>query len=103
MHSLHGDIHDMGLQDGCAECEYHAKDPFRSLDREMLAKLVVLTLEMRMNRESIAFPRTENEAIARANVMNTLERFGRIVEAMVAADRIEDLKAYYRQCWRIEF
>jgi len=100
MHNPHPDIHEHGLQDGCVACYEHAEKPTSNLDTEMLSNLVLLTLEMRSG-ESNARPRTETEAIARANVMNILEQAGKIMEAMLHVGELDELVYYYRHYWRI--
>jgi hypothetical protein len=103
MHSAHGDIHEIGLQDNCSACEEHAENPFSSLDDEMLDNLIRLTLDMRMCPEKKKQPRSENEAIARAQIMNTLERTGKMLEVMQRDANVGMVLIYFERFWRIEF
>jgi len=104
MHSVHGDIHEIGLQDDCQDCELHANDPFKSLDSIMLAQLVTLAITMRMDIKQ-SQPRTENEAIARAQIMNALEKAGKMFETMqlYSAADFDLLMYYFEHYWRIDF
>lgn len=103
MHEIHGDIHEIGLQDDCSECMLHAENPFNRLDHTMLSNLVVMTLTIRANPLQAEYPRSNNEAIARANVMHVLERMGKVFEVMQLTDQLGLAKAYFRDYWRIEF
>lgn len=101
MHSYHADIHEVGLQDDCVECQHHAANPFANLDHTMLSDLTMLTLGMREGSAE-KYPRTTNEAIARVQVMNALERVGRVMEVMQLTGNLDHVKEYYRKYWRIE-
>jgi len=38
-HTLHDDVHERGLADGCPRCREHAEHPLQSLDNRMLRAL----------------------------------------------------------------
>lgn len=102
MHTIHGDIHEIGLQDNCGDCWSHAEKPCANLDTKMLSNLVVMTLMMRMYPDQAEYPRSENEAIARASVMNILEQMGRIFEVMQEINNVDLVKDYFHSCWCVE-
>ncbi|KKM83387.1 hypothetical protein LCGC14_1309830 [marine sediment metagenome] len=64
-HSIHGDIHEEGLADGCPRCEEHGESPFTGLDDQMLSSLVQRVEDWDSN-----FPRSMNES----NAMRAVER-----------------------------
>lgn len=98
-HRLHPDVHEEGLQDNCEACHEHALNPFSSLDADILSYLVILTIEMREGKDRQ--PRTRNERIARANVMNALEHAGKIMEVTNLTGNLDIVKGYYNRYWRI--
>ena len=67
-HGPHPSILEHGLADGCERCAEIACDPFAGLDDTNLILLVNRT------RGSMAFPRTDTEAIAMRNIATTLVR-----------------------------
>lgn len=76
MHAMTCDVALSGrLNDGCAGCMTIATAPTRNADTAVLRSLV----ERAIDRDIP--PRTEAEAIGAKNVLDTLERFGRIAEA----------------------
>jgi hypothetical protein len=99
MHSYHADVHDEGLQDDCGACMEHA-EKLATLDAEMLSNLVVMTIKMRQGNSDV-YPRSETEAIARANVMNALETVGKFMEALQITGRIDYIFDYFERFWRI--
>lgn len=59
-HIRHGDVHKVGLVDGCPRCAEHAEDPLRALDPQMVAQLrarVAAELPARSDLEAIAMRR----------------------------------------------
>lgn len=70
-HGPHGDVHEVGLQDGCGACTYAALYPFGELDDDMLASL--------LRRVTADEPsRSDNEGIAAGYVRDALNRVGRL-------------------------
>lgn len=74
-HVDHPPIATFGLADDCERCTEHAQHPWRDLDPSNLRPLI----EMAVDRNTR--PRSETEAIAVANVLTQLERFGKLAEA----------------------
>lgn len=71
IHSIHHDIHEHGLADGCPRCCEHAERPLQGLDRRMLARLV-----SRARRQEP--PRSRNEAIAISQIEDALVVYERL-------------------------
>lgn len=80
-HSLHPDIHTHGLADDCPECSDAAEQPWRYLDERALAALV----ELAATDDRLARARSEAEAVASANVLTQMERFGRLASVAPVA------------------
>lgn len=74
-HRIHEDIQTHGLADDCERCAQHAENPTRDLDPENLRTLVEMAVDRGIR------PRSDTEERAVANVLTTMERFGRIAEA----------------------
>lgn len=91
MHSYHGDIHEIGLQDDCEACMEHAKNPTRDLDDVMLRNLIFGAV----NRNTYVI-RTHTEAVAIANILNIMERFGKLCEVAP-----QYAVRYLQKNWRI--
>lgn len=102
MHTVHHDIHENGLADGCEACTYHADNPLRDLDQRMLHNLVERTLANRfpntfpMSSGADPYARSETEAVAMANVMTMLEQVGKLAEVAPG-----EVAAYVRERWRV--
>lgn len=109
MHTPHGDIHDVGLQDGCERCAEHAETPHISLDSGAFEDLVVRTLRNRFGghytRDGVEVdspfgdhvqPRSETEARAMAVVMTQLERTGKYFELAGMS-----VALYLAERWRV--
>jgi hypothetical protein len=91
MHTMRCTVGDTAiLSDGCPACEEIAACPVRLADRRVLSTLIAMATDRGVQ------PRTENEAKAVANVLTTLERFGRIAEV-----EPELAIAYLGEKWRI--
>jgi hypothetical protein len=76
MHAMTCDVALSGrLNDGCDGCLAIATAPIRNADNTVLRSLI----ERAIDREIV--PRTGAEAIGAKNILDTLERFGRIAEA----------------------
>lgn len=104
-HSLHGDIHEIGLQDNCEDCREHAEEPWSSLDRDMLDKLIVRNHFYRFNNNSEKdshdyAPRSYNEGLAMANITNIMERVGKLMESF---DGTRFTKNYLERYWDVDF
>lgn len=91
MHTYHPDVHAVGLVDGCPACAEIAENPPGNCDEGLLRQIVAAAVAV--PRE---IPPGETQAIAVANVLNTLERVGRIAEA--APDLLE---RYLRERWHL--
>lgn len=104
MHSAHGDIHEIGLQDDCEDCAAHAEKPWNNLDRDMLEKLIKRNYFYRwgeyedINRDDYS-PRSTNEAIAMAQITNQMERMGSLMQA----DPDNLIQSYLEKKWGVEF
>lgn len=108
-HSYHLDTHTYGLADDCPRCAAHAREPFVGLDTENLRNLLVRTLRNRFGHRDLesdaqpspygeyAAPRSENEAVAMAQVMTRLEQTGALFA--VAPDLVS---VYITDRWRVE-
>jgi hypothetical protein len=90
MHTIHDDIRDVGLVDGCPRCEEHAEHPIRDLDLANLRRLIELACDRSIR------PRSQAEGVAAANVLTAMERFGKIAEADPA------MAVDYLKRWGIE-
>lgn len=101
MHSLHGDIHEIGLQDNCVACAEHAEQPWRDLDAEMLAKLIRRNYHFRFTHEKSTnySPRSNSEAVAMRNITNLMERMGQLMQV----DGGGYIRSYLEKNWRIDF
>lgn len=88
-HSAHPDVHTHGLADGCTACEEHASQPTHNLDEWMLRDLLSRALDRTIPS------RSTTEAVAVANVLNILERVGRLAQVEPTA------ALRYLQRWRI--
>ncbi len=113
MHNVHGDVHEIGLQDNCSACEEHAKKPWLNLDTRMLESLIRRNFFWRFGenywvdedgervpRDRNAYaPRSENEAIAMANITNVMECLGRMMEV----DEDSLIQSYLKRNWHIDF
>ena len=105
MHSVHGDIHEIGLQDGCPACREHAEAPWGSLDRDMLDKLIARNHFYRFNNnpdlDSHNYaPRSYNEGLAMVEITNVMERIGKLMESF---DGTRFIKNYLERNWDIDF
>src|SRR5665213_418340 len=104
MHTLHGDIHEIGLQDDCPTCEEHANNPLRDLDSVMLANLLKRNWYFRFEKNVSSYARVDNsprsytEASAMAQITNMMEKCGKLFE--VDASTMAD---YLEQRWHINF
>lgn len=100
MHSMHGDIHEIGLQDNCPACEEHAQQPWRNLDNEMLSQLIRQNYHYRYLKEYDKYaPRSDVEAIAMTNITNIMERMGQLM----SVDGGGYIRSYLEKNWRIDF
>lgn len=101
MHTGHPDVHDHGLQDDCEACTYHADNPLRNLDQDMLHGLVERALADRfdlfaMSSGANPAPRSDTEAVAMANVLTMLEQTGKLAEVAPGL-----VARYVRERWRV--
>ena len=101
-HSLHPDIHEHGLADGCEACKDAAERPWASLDETSLYDLVDRTLSDRFPEYPVqvaggsAAARSDTEARAMAVVMTALER-----SAMLASKHPAGFLWYARERWGV--
>lgn len=86
----HNIPHPPGLADGCERCAEHAASPTVSLDQETLREVMRLAVYRSL------IPRSGAEAVAAANVLTLLERFGRLAEAAP-----ELCEQYLRERWHL--
>lgn len=91
MHSLHPDVHEAGLADGYPACAKIAQTPTAEADESLLRQLIELAVAA--PRE---IPAGETQAYAVVQVLNTLERAGRIAQTAPGL-----LEAYLRDRWRL--
>lgn len=93
-HVAHPDLHEHGLFDECIGCAEIADNPFGGADDRLLRLLVGQTVD----RASSGFDQFATGAtlIAQKNILNALERVGRLAEA--APDEVE---RYLRERWGI--
>ncbi len=94
-HSYHADIHSDGLADNCEACRDASHRPMASLDNEALRDLLDRAIKM-LNGHYVE-SRSGNESTAIAEVVLTLERFGRLAEVNPGA-----VGAYLRDRWRLD-
>lgn len=82
-HVNHGDIHEIGLQDNCPDCEAHANFPWATLDQEMLQQLIKRNYWCRSNNPTSSKnqPRSDTEAYAMVQIQNVMERAGKLFSA----------------------
>lgn len=89
MHRLHPNSTDPShavLFDDCYDCEDMAKAPWRYLDNSNLEKLVIAATAEQRN-----FGRTHNEGVAIANIINTIDHMGKLMEVALV-DIVIDLQ-----------
>lgn len=101
-HSNHPDIHDVGLQDDCADCADHAEKPWSNLDRQMLQELIRRNHFYRFGKSESRndyMPRSDTEAIAMRNITNVLERVG----CLMSCDPDGLIQSYLSKNWGVEF
>lgn len=98
MHSLHGDIHEIGLQDDCPGCEELA-ERWTNLDATMLENLVARNYEYRFGKNHNEWnPRSFAESAAMVNITNVMEKMGKLFET----DPITMVN-YLTERWHIDF
>jgi hypothetical protein len=89
-HTLHADVHEAGLQDGCPRCAEHAEYPLRDLDDTMVRGLLERSFNPRNG------PRSETERAAVRKVELALHQAGQI-----AANSPDILERYLLERWRL--
>jgi hypothetical protein len=72
-HTVHPDVHEHGLADGCDRCGEHAQNPLTSLDEGTLRAL----LQRVVNRDGY---RSENERVAILNMTRALQQAASLAE-----------------------
>jgi hypothetical protein len=79
MHGPHGDVHET-LYDDCEACAEIAEDPFAKADDDVIRRLI---------ERAVAQPRvfdgTATELVAIRNVLNALERAGKLASTHPSA------------------
>lgn len=103
-HSIHGDIHEIGLQDNCPACEMHAAEPWLDLDDVMLELLVRRNFFYRFSNDpdsdrSKYYPRSDTEGLAMARITTQMERIGQLM----SHDPDHLIQDYLERKWHVDF